>query len=48
MEVTAIQRIFAKVIHVKPEKYSLEGVPEADREAVKHVLVTEYGYEFND
>ncbi|WP_188006811.1 hypothetical protein GGGNBK_18325 [Sporosarcina sp. ANT_H38] len=44
MEIRAIHKIFAKMIHEKPEKYSVETVPESDKEAVKHVLATDYGY----
>lgn len=40
MEIKAIHRIFASLIFNK--RFSIEQVPEVDREAVQHVLDTEY------
>jgi len=48
MEVKAIHKIFAKMIHEKPAFYSLDKVPVTDQEAVKYVLINDYGYKFDD
>lgn len=40
MEIKPIHRVFAALID--GGRYTIEDVPEQDREAVRHVLVTEY------
>jgi len=40
MDIKPIHRIFASLIHNK--RWTIEDIPEVDREATQHVLDTEY------
>lgn len=40
MEIKPIRKIFASLIHNK--RWTIEDVPEGDRETTQHVLDTEY------